>query len=249
MIKSISKTIKNSKTFIKPNEDYYINDNYNNIYVLTDGVSRDKENGLYPVNSPSQKVSVIFSNYVHNFLLKNIQKYDDKENLLYETMVKGNEEISKFNINYLGDFLPGTVGIIAIIYNNIFYYSYIGDCFGLAIANTKKHLFTKCQTELVHKHIKEFSAFEIRNIICNNINHPYSYGVFNGDIRAKDFIITGKLSLDNIKTILLYSDGFENFIKTKTIKELISLNVEELNFNTNYFCDDDKTIIKIAIKE
>ena len=121
MIKSISKTIKNSKTFIKPNEDYYINDNYNNIYVLTDGVSRDKENGLYPVNSPSQKVSVIFSNYVHNFLLKNIQKYDDKENLLYETMVKGNEEISKFNINYLGDFLPGTVGIIAIIYNNIFY--------------------------------------------------------------------------------------------------------------------------------
>ncbi len=248
MIITTSKSIKNCKPFNKPNEDYYITDIKNNFFILTDGVSRDKENGVYPLNSPSRKVSEVFSNYAHHFLCENALQYSDKEMLLFNAMKYGNQKISLLNENYNGDFLPGTVGIIAIIINNSFYYAYIGDCFGVKISRTNKECFTFPQTSLIHKHIKEFSAAEIRNHICNNINHPYSYGVLNGSEEAENFIVTGSFDLKGVKCILLFSDGFENYINSKETDELLSMDVLKLKTESDYLSDDDKTIIKILVK-
>ena len=249
MITSFSKTIKNSKTYYKPNEDYFINDDKNKIYILTDGVSRDRVNDIYPINSPSRKVSEIFSKAVFHFIAHKFNEFNNKETLLRTAMIEGNNEIAKFNRNYKGDFLPGTVGIISIVFQGFFYYAYIGDCFGIRLANNQKIVFTNIQTELIHKHIKEYTTYEIRNIICNNINHPYSYGVLNGDDRASDFIVTGKFPLQQTKTVLLFSDGFEKYLASKDAEELSLLDLDILSYKEDYFSDDDKTIIKICIEE
>ena len=54
----------------------------------------------------------------------------------------GNKEIEKFNHSYLGSFLPGTVGIIAIIKDNKLFYGYIGDCIGILLNKQMKKEFT-----------------------------------------------------------------------------------------------------------
>lgn len=49
----------------------------------------------------------------------------------------------------------------------------------------------RCQTEKIIQNKGEFSSIKIRNEICNNKGHHYSYGVLNADKRALDFIEYG----------------------------------------------------------
>lgn len=235
-------TIKNHKGINKPNEDYYLSDDEKGIYILVDGVSRDKVNGIYPNPSPSFLVSKIFVESVYNFLSTNFN--ENILDVLYEAIKVGNDEIKNYNdkVKWENDFLPGTVGIIVIIRNSKLFYAYIGDCYGLVL-NGDKHIFSKCQTENIAKHKKEFSAFEIRNIICNNENHPYSYGVLNGDIRAMKFVNCGELDICESNKILLCSDGFSDIIKSFSGEELYKMEIEQMVTSSNE--SDDKTMILI----
>lgn len=239
---SSSVTIKNCKDINKPNEDYYLSDDEKGIYILVDGVSRDKVDGIYPNPSPSFLVSKIFVESVYKFLLNNFD--ENIFSLLYEAIKKGNDEIKNYNdkVKWENDFWPGTVGIIVIVKNSKLFYAYIGDCYGL-ILNSDKHMFSKCQTENIAKHKKEFNAFEIRNNICNNVNHPYSYGVLNGDIRAMKFVNYGEIDICESDKILLCSDGFSDTIKKFSGEELYKMEIEQLV--TSSKCSDDKTMILI----
>lgn len=238
-------TIKNCKDINKPNEDYYLSDDKNGIYILVDGVSRDKKEGIYPNPSPAFLVSKIFVESAYKYLLNNFNENIFK--LLYETIKRGNEEIKNYNdkVIWENEFLPGTVGVVAIIRNNKLYYAYIGDCYGLVL-NSDKHIFSKCQTENIAKHKKEFNAFEIRNVICNNVKHPYSYGVLNGDIRAMDFVNYGEIELSESDKILLCSDGFADIVKNYSGKELYKMGIEQLIKSSKE--TDDKTMIRIERK-
>ena len=40
-------TKKNTKEFDKPNEDYFLVDRNNGIFIILDGVTRDKIDGIY----------------------------------------------------------------------------------------------------------------------------------------------------------------------------------------------------------
>lgn len=173
-------TKKNTKEFDKPNEDYFLVDRNNGIFIILDGVTRDKIDGIYPDPSPACEVSKIFIDKAYNYIMNVSSKESDYLKIIKNAFVEGNKEIEKFNHSYLGSFLPGTVGIIAIIKDNKLFYGYIGDCIGILLNKQMKKEFTMCQTKLIHEHIKEFTAYEIRHNICNNIRHPYSYGVLDG---------------------------------------------------------------------
>lgn len=243
-----AKTKKNTQNFNKPNEDYYLCDKQNGIYIVVDGVSRDKINGIYPVPSESEIVSKLVVKTIQKFICLNKSKYSNYCTMLYDAVVKGNEEIYSYNLTYKGDFLPGTVGIVALIDNEKFYYAYIGDCYGIVVSNLMKKVFTECQTKKINEHKKEFTAKEIRNDICNNIHHPYSYGTLNGSKGAKDFIKTGFMNLvDNIR-IFLFTDGLAPYILRLSIEELMNLSVDEI-ITKSIVGDkeDDKTIIAIDV--
>lgn len=177
--------LKNTQTFNKPNEDYYLCDEENGIYIVVDGVSRDKINGKYPIPSESAIISKLVVKSIQSFICSNKSKYSNYCEMLYDAVMKGNEDVYSYNLTYKGDFLPGTVGIVTLIDNGKLYYAYIGDCYRIIVSNFTKKIFTECQTKKISEHKKEFSTKAIRNEICNNINHPYSYGTLNGSEGAK----------------------------------------------------------------
>lgn len=238
-------TKRNTKFFDKPNEDCVLVDVDNGIFIILDGVTRDREDGHYPDPSPSFEVSKLFLKKAHESLIS--FPFNENESI-EKAFSEGNREIKKFNRSYSGSFLPGTVGIIAILRNNKLFYGYIGDCIGMVVNENCKKKFTTCQTKLIHQHSKEFTAYQIRHIICNNIYHPYSYGVLDGRESALDFVIIGKMNIDKYKKILLFTDGLEEIVKQMSIKELISLEaVDILNSKLGNKSTDDKTVIVVEL--
>lgn len=242
--KSSSISIKNTKNIDKPNEDYFLCDDEYGIYLLVDGVSRDKISGIYPNPSPSFDVSKLFVEFVYNFLKKNIKNDVEIIDLLQDAIRKGNKKIKEYNRkrDWVNNFLPGTVGIIAVLQNDKLFFAYIGDCYGVVLNKTKT-VFTNCQTEKIAENKGRFSAYEIRNEICNNKLHPYSYGVLNGDVRAMDFVIYNKIDIQSSDKILLCSDGFADIINDISDEELYKMTINQMVKKSNE--KDDKTIIII----
>lgn len=244
--KSNSVSIINSKNINKPNEDFYLCDDSKGIYSLVDGVSRDKINGVYPNPSPSFDVSKMFVKSVYKFLSENINENANILDLLQNAIKKGNDEINEYNSKkeWIDNFLPGTVGIITVIQDHRLFFAYIGDCYGLIISNKSDvTIFTKCQTEKIAIHKKEFSAYEIRNEICNNEAHPYSYGVLNGDFRAISFVNYGTIDIMSNNKIIICSDGFSDVIKNVSGKKLYQMTIDQIAKESKE--SDDKTMIII----
>lgn len=237
-------TRKNTKVAGKPNEDFALADNENGIYILVDGVSRDKIDGVYPNPSPSEQVSRAFVRCAHDSLCRRVLRAEDLPEMISQVFREGNERVRECNREYRGSFLPGTVGIIAVIREERLFYGYIGDCVGLLISGGEKRYFTTCQTRAVHEHIGEFTADQVRRDICNNKNHPCAYGVLDGREGAMDFILTGCLDLNQCDGILLATDGAEEIIETLSCEKLLNMPVAEmLDDKTLTQNKDDKTIL------
>lgn len=242
-----SGTIKNTKAPDKPNEDSYINNN--NIFILLDGVSRDKENGIYPNPSPSEEVVKILTNSIYQYILKNQFNYNDINKLIKDSIINSNKLVKDYNMSKELSFKAGAVGIIMYLKDNKLYYNFIGDCVGITVTDSINK-FTYSQTDKVHEHSKEFTKEEIRNVICNNINHPCGYGVLNGDEKALDFVIEGIIDIKPNMSIILTSDGLEDYINSSNIdiKSKSSSKILEEAIIKNNINQDDRTIIKIDFK-
>ncbi len=244
--RSISISLTNCKQINKPNEDAYLCDDDRGIYILMDGVSRDKINGIYPNPSPSFEVSKIFIQAAYKYFIEHCDT-ECPEKLLYNMFNNGNKLIKDYNNKqrWENNFYPGTVGVITIIKEDIMYYAYIGDCGG-SVINKQKQTFTRCQTELITKNKGQFSSIEIRNIICNNKEHPYSYGVLNGDIRALDFVEYGYIKLLPEDKVFLYSDGFVDVMNDLSAEVLYTISLKDaIKYSKGL---DDKTLIIIEGK-
>ncbi len=239
-------SIKNTKMYDKPNEDIALCDDERNIYILLDGVSRDKINGKYPNPSPAKEVSELFAKVSYDYLKKRDGKYE--LNHVKTAFIKGNEAIERYNIKYHG-FLPGTVGIVCCIYKDKLYYGYIGDCYGRLIKTDKVSIFTQCQTDKIVTHKREYNSEEIRNKICNNVKHPYGYGVLTGQKEALDFIVFGEYYLNNVDMIFLSSDGMESFLTRLSRKDFVRTDASYYLRKSVMREDDDKTIIIILKKK
>ncbi len=246
MLISNGYTIKNTKSTDKPNEDVFLCDDENGIYIVLDGVSRDKKDGVYPNPSPSAMLSKIVLQSIYTNIKNNTQH---DELTIYNALIKANAIAASFNKENeacMDEFLAGTVGVIGVIHDKKLYYAYIGDCIGCIINGKHTQTFTEMQTAQVAKHKGEFTVKEIRNEICNNKGHPCGYGVINGQECAKEFIVTGELSVSTGITILLASDGCELIFKNASLKELKAMSAEELiSKYTNVNGADDRTLIII----
>lgn len=243
-------SIKNTKKIDKPNEDFCICDDENGIYILLDGVSRDVIDGKYPTPSPAACVSEIFAVNTHTRLLEILVGGGDYQAIVKDAIRFGNECVANFNSGGSYSFLPGTVGIVLLIRDNKAYFGFIGDCVGKVISIDNSRIFTRCQTEYVHKHKSLYTASEIRNHICNNIDHPAGYGVLNGIPEALDFVELGQLELSKGEKILLYTDGFEDVIDSRSSQQLYELSVCEAKRLSEPKGDeyiDDRTLLIIPV--
>jgi hypothetical protein len=243
-------SVKNARNYEKPNEDYCICDNLNSIYILLDGVSRDRINGKYPCPSPARQATEIFAHAAHKYLSGPATEANDYLSRVQYAFMAGNEKVYDFNSNEQYDFLPGTVGIIVVVNGRLMTYGFIGDCFGRTVTEKNAEIFTRCQTAYVHEHISQYTTQEIRNVICNNKAHPAGYGVLNGDSAAMGFVEAGQIEIPPGGRIILSTDGAEDSLARLTHTELSSLTIEEaenLLLSQDTVNADDRTVIIIDL--
>lgn len=246
----------------KPNEDYLIVDNDNLIFILCDGVTRQRVNDDYPQPSLSRKASKLFAETVFNYLKKN-RFTNNSITLLQQAAFLGNKEIYNFNkkkllgVNCHHNDLAGTVSIIGIIKKNFFYYAFIGDCQCLHVTKGKVKKITIPQTIAIKEYRnrqfkKNIDEQKSRRDFRNKIGNPYSYGVFTGEKESLHFVEYGKVALRVDDKIILISDGLINYINRhqltlidKTPFQII--NKAELFDTKQKFRSDDKSVIIIDI--
>ena len=160
------------------------------------------------------------------------------------------EEVKKLNninikeCDYLENDYYGAVGASALIEDNNLYYSYICDC-GVAVFDKDGNLIFKTDDDMekVNKHFDTGSFTwnqpEARVIVRKNYrNKPhneYSYGAITGESEFEHYLKEGSLKLNDSDIVIVYSDGFSNYLFDKDFyNNLISLiNGDNLTFQ-NY---------------
>lgn len=247
-VKSDRISVQNNKRSDKPNEDMIYANDKTGIYIVLDGVSRDPENGLYPNPSPAVIATERFLQYCVKWLEKELVPDDqDPKEFLKVIIRKANKELSEYNQTLGHRFPAGTVGIVSFVWGQFLYYAYIGDCTGVLIRGGCYTPFTIKQTEEVMRHKKEFTSDEIRFQICNHIEHPCGYGVWDGNDAAMDFVVSGSIPIHDGDIIILYSDGADDLIDNTPTKIMIEDSPESI---CERYCgdtsnQDDLSIVKI----
>lgn len=169
---------------------------------------------------------------------------------LIEKLIKCNEIVKKLNDKYIkkcdyleNDYYAAVASCISIE-NNILNYAYIGDC-GLIVydklGDVKFHTEDDKEVDS-DPYIKKLglkwnlpeARARIRREYRNNLDNIQdgkcvSYGAITGEDAAIKFIKQGKLELVQGDMIVLYSDGFVNFLREQ---EFIS---KLLNFDNDEF--------------
>lgn len=198
-------TAKNTCYADKPDEDYFFFDEASGFAMILDGVTRDRENGIYPNPSPACRACNAFAEAAQAVLLNKSDASPIAR--LKAAAYAGNEAVALANEGFSSPFLPGTVGVLTLFSENKLYYAYIGDSNGILISNGTMSYFTEPQTAEVHRHRKEFTSDEIRTVICNNPSHPCGYGVWNGMPSSAEFLRVGELPLSVGDKVFLCTDG------------------------------------------
>lgn len=243
----------------KPNEDVILVDDQMKLYIVLDGISRPKKE--YDIGFFSKNIAQLFANEFHKFIRMNYVQLTNKTEikLQFSNAFKyANESISKYveenKSMFVGEELPGCVGIICLILDDYLYYASFGDCMGILIREEQKIIFAQKQTEFVFNYLNlEKNRKHLYDNYVNKFN-KYSYSVANGDndsILNFDF---SYLKLENNDIIYLVSDGISDYIQFLKSCFFVNKNLKEIVFESDeqdiillktYF--DDKSIIKICV--
>lgn len=238
-------TCKNSKASDKQNEDFVLYDGKEGVGLILDGVSRDRENGIYPSPSPAFRASKIFADSVlekgEDDSAKGILKIQNK-------IRRANLELKKYNAQLGHRFPAGTVGLVFSFERGCFHYGYIGDCYAAIIRDGSYRVFTECQTMMVAQHKKEFTSDQIRFDICNHISHPCGYGVWDGNENAMDFVKYGTIQIRKGDVIFMFTDGLLAEVSEKSTAELVNCPLEQLFLRDSDVRRDDRTCIRISCR-
>jgi len=239
-------TCRNSKGEDKPNEDLVVFDEQLGVGMVLDGVSRDRENGIYPDPSPAETATHLFAETVVRAALKSNLSGIGK---IQKIVCQGNKELKKYNDKLQHKFPAGTVGIVFVLENDKIHYGYVGDCYGALIRNGMMRIFTECQTSQVAQHKKNFSSDEIRFDICNHISHPCGYGVWDGNKGAMDFVKYGTISVIQGDVLLIYTDGMEKEIENKEVAYIKNAPLDDLVAGITDKDLDDRTCMRISFED
>lgn len=235
-----------------PREDqFFANEK---VAVVADGITRDPigislveatknpQKGVkhYPRPSGAELAAKeVAATFEHNFTGN-----------LKETMILANNNIKLLNEKYVPvcDYLEndyyGTVAAAAFIENHVLHYSYICDC-GIIVYDKNGKIIFQTEDEL-EKNTRPFlnkipypweddrSRIITRRDYRNNLNmindgKCVSYGALTGEDSAKFFIREGMLPLKNDNVVIVYSDGFFNYLRDSQFIEQI-LNFDKMNF-------------------
>jgi serine/threonine protein phosphatase PrpC len=245
-------TFENIKTI---NNNFPIEDQYyasNNEAIVADGITRDPL-GIKDLSTISftDMLKIYPRPSGAEIAAKEICKtFSKSKGNILERFIKCNEAIKKLNDKYIlkCDYLEndyyGAVASCAIIDNQYLSYAFICDC-GVIIYD--KYGKIRFQTEdekakysdrYINKIGIPWNLPEARKLIRSEYrnnpqkiieNNCVSYGALTGEGNALKFIRTGQIKLEDNDIILIYSDGFSNYLHLKEFIEII------MDFNADRF--------------
>ncbi len=249
---SVTAQRKNTREFHKPNEDYILCDPGRGIYLMLDGITRvHKEYEDGP--SASAEVTSLVAETAYRYLCQNLSQ-NNGDQALREAALMANAAVSEYRKrrpleNWV--FYPGTLGIFAVIQDNVLHYLCLGDCLGALLRGSSKILFGR-QFSLEAAELRDVSKTVRYDEICNHPEHPLAYGIFNGDEAAAQLMEQASLDLHPGDTVLLLSDGLADYVRYIKLDALRRLTPEEMIRDSGRFdappyaaYADDKAIIKI----
>lgn len=255
-----------------PIEDQYYCDN--NYAIVADGITRDaigivdkskvsfeEIKKKYPRPSGAEMAAKVI-----------VSTFENTEGTLKEKLIKCNKEVKKLNDKYIKkcDYLEndyyGAVASCVHINNNVLEYAYICDC-GVIVYDNKGNIKFQTDDDKV-KYTDPYitnigipwgtpeARVIIRRDYRNNLEkiidgNCVSYGAITGEESAISFIRTGEIELQNDDIIIVYSDGFTNFLHEQSfINEIINFNkesfekyIQELSLNNYKSYGKEKTLI------
>ena len=175
--------------------------------------------------------------------------FSNSSGTLKERLVIANKEVKVLNQKYIKncDYLEndyyGTVASCINIQNNVLNYAYICDC-GIIVYDSNGNIKFKTEDDkelysdpYIDKIGIPWYLPEAREIVRskyrNNLNNIIdgkcvSYGALTGEEDAIHFIREGSVHLDNEDIIVVYSDGFTNYLNdNEFINQLLNFNKEK----------------------
>ena len=241
----------------KPNEDRFLVDEENGIFILLDGVTRvHNEYENYPYQSSASDISDIFIDEAYNFIMNNMPD-NDPATVLRRAVTEANKKVREYrqqkSENEWG-FYPAAVGFIGIIHDSTLYYANVGDCIVALIRRGAKILFGREWTvEAVDK--KQVTKSERYQIYCNHPENHLSYTVFNGDDNVADGLECSFIDLHADDTVIIATDGIGDYIKYEKSIDLIKQTPMQMILSSNEYDTapyakyaDDKTLIKLTFQ-
>jgi len=236
--KSHKISVKNSESEDKPNEDYFIADDSNGIYIVADGVTATPRSGdKYPNPAGGQLAARMFCEEVYKHLLFNKKAIETKSvEIVKQAISLANLKICSLNqahnrykeANFADKDYFGTVGTVVVATNERFSILHVGDVMALLKRKLNIDLLTNIQTRNVFEYKKKVTetgiinprdlAITVRRDFRNNINsqglngEKVGYGVFTGEEGVRNFVQVCEVPFHENDTLLILSDGLEPLI-------------------------------------
>lgn len=246
-----SATRPSNLTYSKPNEDYIIVDNTNQIYVICDGVTRDLKDGKYPDPSPSYLAAKTFSEETYRRMLLNLYSYNPFRRL-EDAVVCGNHKIRELNSGRIRNrekFLPGTVGVLSHIDEDRFYCIYLGDCSARRFRNNSAVRIIRSQTQKIKQQKNRLMGGYLREDLYNNPKNPMGFGVFTGEEESLAFLQKAVTDIQTGDVVILATDGMDLIFQSDFLSRLKDedpntlINISERLETDRKIISDDKSII------
>ena len=249
-------TAPNQRGLQKPNEDRFVCDPNNGIFIVLDGVTRvHKEYAQHPYQSAASDVAELFLKAVYAAILQDLQN-PQPEALLKNAIRTANETLKPYRSQKSEEqwgFYPSATGFVSLLRDGVLYYAAAGDCLAVLLRGSGKQLLgSQWQLEAVDK--LQVTKQERYGIYCNHPEAPLSYTVFSGHDTVADTTTYSFLDLHKGDTLLIASDGLANYLKYEPLATLLSQTPEEMiaasgRYDQPPFATyaDDKTVIKLQL--
>ncbi len=266
-VQSRGMTVKNSVLYedgtTRPNEDYYIADNANKVYIVADGISRRAaEYAKYGGESIAARISQLLCEEMGKWLGEHISLVSGvpaAELLMAEAFENANKKIAVLLDSYGGRFdgteRPGCVCLAAFIFDNKLIYGSAGDCMGMLVRGNQTMVFSQKQTTYAFDYLKKEKDRDL--LMKSYVNCPeneFGYGVANGDERAKNCFRVSHIDLERGDAVYLVTDGLSDVIQYFKGATINAMSLEEISECAERqaaelgkpYCDD-RTIVRIVI--
>ncbi len=239
------------------NEDAFYRSNVERVWVVADGITRDKkdEYRARPDFSISRVVSEVFSDAVGRGMEEDIgtcYNLDDVKVSLRNRFRLANELVGKLLHNptestddrvlealeKYGDLsydsvnnpeIPGCVCLVGVLYRDKFVYGAAGDCMGFLVRDDQVMVFSQKQTTYAYEVEKcERDRVQLITQFVNQSEYEYNYGVVNGSENAKECFRISHIDLRQGDVLYLATDGISDYLQFARSTDLNEKTLKEI---------------------